>query len=77
MIYINELQAAFGFGKSKPPNFQPLFTSGGFVTFQLQKSNPNNYNFNIKVYITSMPGIVIIRVDLMLLKHTKYLKVIS
>ncbi|XP_069141113.1 mediator of RNA polymerase II transcription subunit 1.1-like [Argopecten irradians] len=46
----------FGFGRDKPANFQPLFTSGGFVTFKLVKAASSQSNYNIRVHIISVPG---------------------
>ncbi|XP_021344819.1 mediator of RNA polymerase II transcription subunit 1.1-like, partial [Mizuhopecten yessoensis] len=46
----------FGFGKDKPANFQPLITSGGFVTFQLVKAYTGQADYNIKCHIISIPG---------------------
>ncbi|XP_060079394.1 uncharacterized protein LOC132558803 [Ylistrum balloti] len=52
----DSLLYGFGFRRDKPANFQPLFTSGGFVTFKLVKADESLADYNIKCHIVSVPG---------------------
>ncbi|XP_033746040.1 N6-adenosine-methyltransferase non-catalytic subunit MTB-like [Pecten maximus] len=52
----DSLLYGFGFRRDKPANFQPLFTSGGFVTFKLDKADKSQANYNIRVHVISVPG---------------------
>ncbi|KAK3103930.1 hypothetical protein FSP39_022990 [Pinctada imbricata] len=47
---------SFSYRKAPGPNYKPLTTSGGFVTFYLKKQSSESLGYNINIFVISIPG---------------------